>query len=162
MHHALTGGILRGNGCWIYQKSFFKYLKFIIKFDYFRGRWVGVLTRENDNTQHEFVMEIRQKASLIWIKTFSKRSSSYSLTSQILTDDSENDFSLGFYWQGQSGGIESISAPKGIFHGFTLVKLFENEKPKRLSGNYFTGRDPQTKGMIDLKFDSDILQEKLA
>ena len=126
----------------------------------FRGRWEGTLDRDGEEQPHRFVIEIRQSLSKIWVYTYSSRSSSQSYIAEIATDDSEVDFTLCYLWQGDGAEIAHRSIPKSIFKGYSLLQLYENENPKRLSGTYFTNREPQTKGKIELNWVSLPLKNK--
>lgn len=125
-----------------------------------RGRWVGDFQREGENDSHSFVIEIRQTLSKVWIFTYSNRSSSKSQIAEIACDDSGNNFTLCFLWEGDGGEIEHRNIPKGIFKGYSLFLLFDHETPRRLSGKYFTNREPQTKGKLELLWDSETLLNK--
>ena len=126
----------------------------------FRGRWEGTILREGESDPYKFVVEIRQTLSKVWVNTYSHRSTSQSSIAEIATDDSEGNFMLCFLWQGDDAEIPQRNIPKGIFHGYSLLQLYENETPKKLSGPYFTDREPQTKGKIELNWISFELKTK--
>ncbi|KAF0199763.1 MAG: hypothetical protein FD166_191 [Bacteroidetes bacterium] len=126
----------------------------------FRGRWEGTLNRVDENNPHRFVVEIRQTLTKVWIYSYSSRGVSISHIAEIGSDDSENNFSLCFLWQGDAAEIIGRNIPKSIFSGYSILHLFENENPKRLYGKYFTDRDPQTKGIVELSWVSYELQNK--
>jgi hypothetical protein len=126
----------------------------------FRGRWEGTLNREGEDNPHRFVLEIRQTLSKIWINTYSSRGTSISYIVEIATDDSEENFTLCSFWQSDSAEISHRNIPKSIFYGHSALQLFENETPKKLCGTYFTNREPQTKGRIEVDWISFELKNK--
>lgn len=118
----------------------------------FRGRWQGTLHRDGEVSSHDFVIEIKQTLSKIWVYTYSSRSSSQSQIAEISCDDSEDNFKVCYLWQGEGGHIGERSIQKSIFNGYTILSLNEVDDPKKLSGFYFTNREPQTKGKIELSW----------
>ena len=116
----------------------------------FRGRWEGTINRIGENNPHRFVLEVKQTLSKIWVYSYSSRGLSQSHIAEIASDDCEDTFTLCFLWQGDAAEIVHRNIPQGIFNGYSLLQLYENENPKKLSGTYFTNREPQTKGKLEL------------
>lgn len=114
-----------------------------------RGRWEGTLDRCDNVGPHFFAIEIQQRASSIQVSTFSNRSSSNSLTAEILCDSFETQFDLIYSWLGNAGPLGGENETK-IFHGTTILKL-KNSDARSLCGFYYTDRQPvQTRGVINV------------
>lgn len=133
----------------------------------FRGRWEGNLKRDNEDYEYQFVIEIRQTLSKIWVYSYmlinpspSQISTSQSRIAEVGCDDSEEIFALCFFWQGDGGTVLQNNISKGIHDGYCMLYLFEKENPKKLIGTYFTNREPQTKGKINLQLTSHELKKR--
>lgn len=146
---------------WLFNNILWK-VEFINKFlkSYFNlppnlnGRWVGKLTRINDESQHDFILEIKQTMTEIVIKSYSKNSFSQSIINDFSTDRMKDDFNLCFLWEGCTDNAMINCHNSGKFQGYTILNFIDNSH-KKLIGHYFTNRKPeQTQGKVSLEFES--------
>ncbi|PIE45353.1 MAG: hypothetical protein CSA45_03150 [Gammaproteobacteria bacterium] len=125
------------------------------------GRWEGTLDRVEENNPHGFVIEIKQTMTKLQVYTFSQNGKSESIIDNIVTDKMEDDFQLTYLWEGNAGKLTGINYKGGKFKGYTILALIENEKERKLVGEYFTDREPsQTKGYINVIWKSDKLKKE--
>lgn len=122
------------------------------------GRWKGTLIR--DGAPHNFVLEIRQTFTSISCVTYSKHSSSSAYAAEILYDERLKAYKLIYYWQAKTTSAQVNTGDTNIFNGFTVLDIIiEAGDTKKLSGSYFTDRQPnQTKGLINLTFEQKTLK----
>ena len=116
-----------------------------------RGRWEGKIDRIGENQPHEFVIEIKQTMTKIQVYTYSKRGKSESIIDAICSDKMEDDFTLCYLWEGETGLLPKQSYESGKFKGYTMLKFMKLNNEKKLIGDYFTNRKPmQTMGSIEV------------
>lgn len=109
------------------------------------GRWEGEFKRPEHTDSYTFVIEIEQTIDTVVLNTYAGKDGSKSSIYTILTNDLQSTFYLNYFWQ--AAVIEGES--KQIFNGYTMLKLIENEEERKLTGSYFTDREPtQTKGNV--------------
>jgi len=115
-----------------------------------RGRWYGKLYREQDGVEHDFVVEIQQTMTEISLNTYSPTGNqSSSIIEQItIARDNAKIYGLCYLWDGTGSKIETELSRSGRFHGYTILKLSENNN--KLKGNYFTDRN--TRGTLSLSW----------
>ena len=116
-----------------------------------RGRWKGTILINGLNESQDFFLEIHQTMTKMQVYTFSDqgKSKSESQFATITADELGKKFALNYMWQAEAAAIPEKNLPAAIFHGFTMLNIYEN--PKQLSGTYFTNRLPQqTKGELKL------------
>lgn len=119
------------------------------------GRWEGVFKRPEHTESYPFVIEIEQTIDTIVINTYSRQGHSKSSVYNILTNDLQSTFYLHYFWQAKAG------KDKQIFSGYTMLKLIENDKEKKLTGSYFTDRKPkQTEGVTTVIWKSNKLKKE--
>jgi hypothetical protein len=129
------------------------HLNTIIKFPPdLRGRWEGTLFRNKDQTAYEYAIEIEQSMTEILVKTYSPdRYISTSILDEIATDyQHESNFQLCYLWEGTGQKLHDQTGHNGRFYGYTILRLIEAKRVKKLEGEYFTGRE--TSGKLELKW----------
>lgn len=116
------------------------------------GRWEGKLERNGES--HEFVIEIIQSFTSISCVTYSKHSTSSAYAAEILYGDQSCAYKLIYYWNGVTTNTIESNRDSDRFDGFTVLDIIiQSGKVIKLSGTYFTNREPQqTKGNINLFF----------
>jgi hypothetical protein len=120
-----------------------------------RGRWEGTLENADGSPSQKFVIEIKQKLTSIMVHSFSEIANSTSILTEIAADSHEEHFMLGYLWQGIISTSMKEMHQGEVFHGYTMLNLNEQEKPKTLQGSYFTNRKGmQTRGGITLQWTS--------
>jgi hypothetical protein len=109
---------------WKWSKKFMRFPPDI------RGRWEGCLKRAGED-EIKFVIEIKQTMSNIQVNTFSENGHSESILDAIASDKMEDDFSLAYLWQGESGKLPIQEGDSGTFNGYTILRLITNENEKK-------------------------------
>lgn len=114
------------------------------------GRWEGILTRSGEKIP--FVIEINQSFNSISCITYSKSSSSYSISAELLYNKSLDIYEFVYYWQASTDHTQKSTGDTNVFYGCTVLKVVTVSKEvTKLSGAYFTDRQPkQTKGTLDM------------
>ena len=116
-----------------------------------RGRWEGTIDRVGENNPHSFVIEIKQTMTKIQVYTYSSRGKSESIIDAVASDKMEDDFTLCYLWEGETGLLPDQSIDSGKFKGYTMLNYIKNTDEKKLKGTYFTDRKPkQTMGNIEV------------
>ena len=121
------------------------------------GRWEGVFIRPEHVNPFKFIIEIEQTIDTIVLRTYSRRGGSSSVSSvyNLLTDELQSTFYLNYFWQAEVG------KKKTKFNGYSMLKLIENKKERKLVGTYFTDREPaQTKGKTTIVWKSKQLKNE--
>lgn len=127
-----------------------------------RGRWEGLLHSSSFQVPQKFVIEITQSLTTLHVHAYSSIGISKSILVEIAADDNEDQFTLCFFWQGETP--TNVDDKKFIqrFNGYTMLHLHDFEKPKSLKGTYFTDFQPQqTHGTIELSWVSLELKRRL-
>jgi hypothetical protein len=143
---------------WLYfekkgwQNNFWKWTFKIMHFPPdLRGRWEGTIDRVGENCPHKFVIEIKQTMTKLQVYTYSSRGISESLIDTVASDKMEDDFTLCYLWEGETGVLPKQTVESGKFKGFTILKFIVHNQEKKLVGEYFTDRKPkQTMGKIEV------------
>ncbi len=126
-----------------------------------RGRWEGVLENADGSATQKFVIEVKQTLTLLKVYSYSTIGHSLSALCEIATDTHEESFTLCYLWEGQTHTEIKDMHQGERFQGYTMLNLFEHEKPKMLKGSYFTNRKSgQTRGGIQLTWVSLELKRK--
>lgn len=126
------------------------------------GRYEGVINYKNPFTQapdrKQCILEVFQTGSKLKVKCYFQHehmhepSESKSLVESIIKNE-DDTFSLVFTYQNE--GIQS----EGQSHyGTNILKFINNKNGKFLKGYYYTNREPQTKGVMEVKHQSDKLK----
>jgi hypothetical protein len=127
-----------------------------------RGRWEGTLENEMSNETQKFVIEVKQTLTSLNVFSYSNIASSISILPEIAISENEDNFILCYFWEGKMNSSIKVIHHVERFHGYTILNLNEYEKPKTLTGFYFTNRvSSQTRGGIQLKWTSADLKRKL-
>jgi len=149
---------------WVLETHLWRFIPFKWLRKYLRippdlnGRWEGIINRPNENRPHKFVIEISQKWSALQVYTYTESSSSKSIVDDIICADKTNDnFKISYLWTGNGGKYLENPKSESEFLGYTILKFIKNENVKKMKGIYFTNREPQSKGIIEVEFVSNKL-----
>jgi hypothetical protein len=151
----------------LYDRYLWRYpvLNKLIYVPNLNGRYVGCIEYEWDRTSQEMecAVEIIQTASSIQIHTYFKSEKHENTYSQSLVEDirfEKGQHSIYFFYFNAG---TTINSDLDCHHGANYLRVILNEEssPKRLTGNYFTNRSTQTKGKIEVNFESRKLEHKL-
>lgn len=115
------------------------------------GRWEGTVCRTREDMPHPFVIEVIQTYSTITYKTFSSQSRGESMSATIHTDESEEVFTLYSIWRTSTKRRDDPNA-EDEFTGASVWNIRIGQDEKIIEYNYFTGREPQTKGDVKVKW----------
>lgn len=124
-----------------------------------QGRWEGAVRRHKDDEPHEFVIEISQTYNSISYRTFSKNSKGDSVTATILTDETGKVFKVISTWRVTTRKLEDATA-EDSFTGTSIWNISFEGAVKTLEDTYYTGREPQTKGISKMKWVSRDLKNR--
>ncbi len=117
-----------------------------------RGRWEGSLENADGSPAQKFVIEVKQTLTLLKVHSYSTIGHSASILCEIATDTHEESFTLCYLWEGETNTDLKDMHQGERFQGYTMLNLYEHEKPKALKGSYFTNRKSgQSRGGIILK-----------
>jgi hypothetical protein len=124
------------------------------------GRWEGTVHRLKGDAPHKFVVEITQTSLSISYQTFSQNSNGHSLSAALVAPTEEgSSFELYSIWQTDTVKLNDSSA-KDFFRGasvWTISAVDAHDKiSMRIRDNYFTDREPPTKGKLELQWVSSI------
>ena len=126
-----------------------------------QGRWEGTLENADGSKPQKFVIEIKQTLTNIKVHSFSSVGHSSSILTEIAADGHEDNFMIGYLWQGEINTSIKDMHQGDVFYGYTMLYLHEKETPKVFKGTYFTNLKPsQTRGGIHLTWVSKILKRK--
>lgn len=150
-----------------YDRHFWKYpiLNKLVQIPDLSGRYSGFIEYEWEKNPEKMksVIEIIQTASTIKINTFFKSDKHENTQSTSWVEDLkfENGHYFIHFFYFNSGTL--INGHLNCHYGANRLKVILDDKglPKKLSGNYFTNRNPQTKGKIEVKFESRKLKYEL-
>ena len=127
-----------------------------------RGRWEGVINSSSVKEPQKFVIEVSQSLTTLHVHAYSSIGKSKSILVEIAADDNENQFTLCFFWQGETPTNVSGKQIIQRFNGYTLLHLNDFDTPKKFKGTYFTDVQPeQTFGTIELSWVSLDLKHRL-
>lgn len=113
------------------------------------GRWEGTVNRFDKDGPHKFVLEITQTLTDLYVDAYSKNGKGPSITSEVVTDQTGNIFSIIYTWKCETKNVVGAHA-SGIFYGTSVLRCFD-EKVPYLKGKYYTGRIPQqTNGQVEV------------
>lgn len=148
---------------WIFYDRVLWHVPFFRAWDYFcdvpdlRGRWRGTLDRGDTRGPHPFVLEIAQTMTDIHCVTYSSRSSSRSITAEIVCDsDHKQTLQLVYSWRAEvREDLDGTPLPDVmIFDGTTVLDVHSRSR-RFLDGRYYTNRLPGgTRGRLNLLFES--------
>ena len=118
-----------------------------------RGRWEGTLENADGSQPQNFVIEVNQTLTTLFVHSYSSIGYSEGLLCEIAASHNEDKFTLCYLWQGGIGASIKDIHQSDQFAGYTMLQLNENTVPKSLTGSYFTNRkSSQTRGVIELKW----------
>jgi hypothetical protein len=126
------------------------------------GRYEGVVHYEHPITRSpdskNCAVEVFQTGSKLKVSCFFQHqvidepSTSKSLVESIIKEE-DDCHSLVFTYQNE--GARSLGQPHS---GTNILKFINNGEGKFLKGHYYTNRDPQTKGLMEVKYQSNNLK----
>ena len=126
-----------------------------------QGRWEGTLENADGSKPQKFVIEIKQTLTTIKVHSYSSLGHSSSILTEIAADGHEDNFMIGYLWQGEINTSIKDMHQGDVFYGYTMLYLHEKETPKVLKGSYFTNLKPvQTRGGIQLQWVSKQVMRK--
>ena len=131
------------------------------------GRYEGKIKYRNFKTgieEHKpCFLEIEQTASKISIQTYfdfkytksSEKTTSKSMVTSIITDDFENQ-QLVFTYHNSGNSLKGLEPSNGT----NILSIIERDNHFSLEGIYYTNKEPQTKGEMNVKFETKKLKRK--
>jgi len=156
---ALIGMIVFGIDRWGFKITPFNKL---FDIPYIHGRYEGEISYKHpishEQESKSCIIEIFQTGSKLKVNSYFKKpnnqeqTTSESLIESIIKNE-DDSFSLVYTYQ--NDGLNGKFPPHS---GTNILKVIINEDGKFLKGNYYTNRDPQTKGYVDVKFISKTLK----
>ncbi len=132
------------------------------------GRYKGTINYKHFNTGIEETkycyLEIEQSVSKISIKTYfdfkyqkkSEKTSSKSLVTSIINDDEFDNQKIIFTYLNKGNSLQGIPPS----YGTNILSIIERENELFLEGNYYTDKEPQTKGEMKVKLISKKLKKE--
>jgi hypothetical protein len=148
---AIVGGLLWAYDKWAWKWPVFSLLR---KVPDIGGVYTGKVNfRFGDQAgEKDCTMRIKQTCSHIKVECeFSKVGESNTKSTSkeaIITSDAIGDYELIFLYH--NPGSQLSGDPLTAHEGTNILKISKNEGSIRLSGFYYTNREPQTKGTIDV------------
>lgn len=144
----------------LYDKVLWKWpvFSFLVNVPDMRGRYIGKIKYEFDGIlqEKECAVEVTQTASKIKVHSyFSKENSSHTSSKSLIENIEEED---GFYYVHLyylNNGSKDTKDLDG-HEGANMLKFIpkKENKNKTLTGHYFTNRKIQTRGSIEVEFNS--------
>ena len=130
-----------------WKLSFFKKWGIIVADD-LNGEWKGIVKSSHDNFQNEtpVELEITQSATKIKICGVFNQSKSVSIHENFGRSEVDNQTALFYFFRNEPryDAVETMAIHEGA------VKLLHNPQKKTLSGYYFSGRDRNNHGTIEV------------
>lgn len=144
----------------IYALLFFVFDKFLWKNKLFRklgivvadnlnGKWNGVVKSSHDNFQREIPIELQIEQSATRVKicgTFGQ-SKSVSVHENFSRSEIDNQVALFYFFRNEP----NYDAPETMAIHEGAVKLTYNKRENKLTGYYYSGRDRNNHGTIEVK-----------
>lgn len=144
----------------IYALLFFIFDKFLWKNKLFRklgivvaddlnGKWNGIVKSSHDNFQREIPIELQIEQSATRVKicgTFGQ-SKSVSVHENFSRSEIDNQVALFYFFRNEP----NYDAPETMAIHEGAVKLTYNKEENKLTGYYYSGRDRNNHGIIEVK-----------
>lgn len=134
---------------YLWQFKFFRLFGWMTSTPNLNGRWEGTVHRHGEAKSHGFAMEITQTNSKIKYYTYSKNSVGESIVCTLTADSLHHRFSLASIWKCKTKSLSTLGQYDD-FTGASLMALHQEKDKMVLRDFYFTDRNPQTKGKLDL------------
>jgi hypothetical protein len=115
------------------------------------GRWEGTICRNRNDEPHPFVIEISQTYSSLTYRTFSLHSRGESIVAQLFVNEEGTVFSLAATWRTTTRRVDDPSA-EDSFEGASIWHLSLDSYTKIIEDHYYTRREPQTKGVVTVRW----------
>ncbi len=149
-----------GSGVWfLIDRYLWRYqpLRSLFNIRDIGGRYEGTLRRTGEGLSRSFTIEIYQTLTTLQVTTYSRRSTSRSIISNLATDVGGRQLMLVYLWIGTGGPLDGQEQESEMFYGTTILDSIINpDKPKDrvLKGHYFTNRkNPHlTSGRLELSW----------
>jgi hypothetical protein len=149
----------------VYDKWLWKLpiLKWIVTVPDLNGRYRGSLSSSYNgkSVKKDCVIEIFQTASKTTIYLFSsndQKERSYSKSvSEVIHEEEDNEHQIFFAYYNYGSDDKKLSGHEGFNH---LKITGKKSNVIKLQGQYFTNREPQTRGEIRVKFESKKRKER--
>jgi hypothetical protein len=148
-----------------YDKYLWKYpiLNKLVRVPNLNGRYAGYIEyeRNGEKNRMDTVVEVIQTASKIQINTYFNSDNHENTYSKSLVEDirSENGHYAIYFFYFNSG--TNINDYLDCHEGANKLKVLMNgNEPRKLTGNYFTNRQEQTRGKIKVNFQSTDLKHE--
>jgi len=150
---------------WLYfdkigwRQSFFRVGGWLCNTPNLNGRWEGKVDRASENTPHGFVVEIRQTFSKLKMHTYSANSKGNSIACRFVTDETEEKYILVVAWKCRTRCFDDQDNYEE-FYGTSIIEYSVQGKTRKLEDHYFTDRNPQTRGNIDVAWVGNKLHDR--
>ena len=151
-----------GSLLFFFDKYLWKYpvFKLLVWTPNLNGRYEGdidfIHPIEGVQTNKKCVLEIKQTGSKIKIKSFfekednSEQTISRSKVESLIKND-DDTFSIVLTYENR-GIVNNSNFPP--HYGTNILEVIDNDEGKFLIGEYYTSRNPQTRGTMKVKFNS--------
>lgn len=124
------------------------------------GRWVGTVERHGGpGGSHPFVLEIVQSYHSIIVKSYSANSQATSNVVTIVTDSKRSGFGLIYTWTSRTKKL-SGEDEREDFVGTSVVRYSDDGVDQHLEDDYFTRRNPPTRGQVKVKRTASVLMHR--
>ncbi len=118
-----------------------------------RGRWEGTVQRNTEDKPHPIVVEISQTFTSISYKSFSRNSEGESLVANIYANETGESYKVFATWSTKTRQIADRTKVD-VFSGHSTWTVSIAGDKKIIGDRYFTDREPQTKGVLELEWKS--------
>jgi len=146
----------------LHNKFLWKYpvFNFLVKIPNLNGRYEGNIKYEFDGKKgnKDCALEVIQDASNVKITSYFNNEEGELTTSESLVEDiKEKDGFHHIYFFYLNSGTK-VDGSLDCHEGANELKFIPSKDTSKLVGHYFTNRQKQTKGIIEVKFKSKILK----
>jgi hypothetical protein len=159
-----TIAIISGSFWLINKKLWFRWpFKYLLWIPDIRGRYIGKIQYKNPKTNEienkDCAIEIIQNGNKLKVNSYFQtngdktKTNSQSIKEWIIKNE-DDTFSILFNYQNE--GNQSIGFTQ--HYGTNILKVINNGNKTSLQGFYYTNREPQTKGEIEVQFISEQLK----
>ncbi|WP_461630859.1 Cap15 family cyclic dinucleotide receptor domain-containing protein [Labilibaculum euxinus] len=143
-----------------WKYDFFRFWGWLTEIPNLNGRFEGFVDRIDENNPHTFVIEIKQTFTSIVVYTYSKNSKGHSITAKFATDELSAKFYFFLNWQCRTKSLKKENE-KDDFFGTSIIEVIRDKGIYKLSDEYYTRRNPPTKGVTELEWVGKKLKNEL-
>ncbi len=142
---------------YLWRVGFFRFFGWLSPVPNLNGRWVGTVTRSENDDPHPFVIEIVQTFTSFQFQTFSRNSEGKSTSAVIMKMENANLFGVVATWSTKTKKLDG-SGTKETFRGVSQWRVELIDKPGRIEDrmrivdDYYTDR--KTMGLVQVKWQS--------